>query len=265
MAAFPLGHGGHIDDQAQPAPYNTGEWEAHPQVKKSRGPGAGRPPKRKRSERHCPTDAADFMVKNLSQNVLCEDYVSLLESGLPRWARDGLWPELAPSCPSPSSSSSPTVAIVSTSSSTLSPYSKLERAYRAVCQLDMRMSDDVMRNRIALVQMHLEYTLTNEERRRRDSISGHHRQRTPPHQEEHRHRRSTTASTVGRGDASHVIDRILENTHGVEWTTLDPRRQAELRAKFHDRKRYGKRWAQLADALGAGILLVCATKLANAV
>jgi hypothetical protein len=126
---------------------------------------------------------------------------------------------------------------------------KLERAYLAVCQLDTRMSDDVVRNRIALIQLHLEYTQTHEAMRRRhsDSSAG-----------------TKTASTVGRGDASHVIDRILQNTHG-EWEALDQRRRAELRAKFHDRKKYGKRWSQLADSLGAGILLVCATRLANAV
>jgi hypothetical protein len=126
---------------------------------------------------------------------------------------------------------------------------KLERAYLAVCQLDTRMSDDVVRNRIALIQLHLEYTQTHEAMRRRNSSSS---------------AGGKTASTVGRGDASHVIDRILENTHG-EWEALDQRRRAELRAKFHDRKKYGKRWSQLADALGPGILLVCATRLANAV
>ncbi|KAL4779477.1 hypothetical protein BJX76DRAFT_340712 [Aspergillus varians] len=107
------------------------------------------------------------------------------------------------------------------------------------------MSDDLVRDRVGLIQLHLEYTETHRVHRRR---SGSNR----------------TTSTVGRGDASHVIDSILEKIH-EGWTTLDQSRRAELRAKFHERKKYGKRWSQLANALGPGILLICSTKLANAV
>lgn len=188
-------------------------------------------------------DASELTVKILSQNVLCEDFYSLLESELPRWTREGLWHETPQKLTEPNSSTTTTET-----SSTLPPpssYSKLERAYLAVCQLNYRMGDDVVRNRIALIQLHLEYT------------------------EVHQGRWHTTASnriesTVGRGHASHAIDRILENIH-EGWRTLDQRRRAELRAKFHERKKYGKRWSQLANALGPGILLICSTKLASAV
>lgn len=201
-------------------------------------------------------ESADaLMVRSLAQNALREDYCSLLESELPRWAREGLWPTtsgglLQHHSPLERSLASPPGTTTSTPSSSpdaLSPspcYSGLERAYQAVCQLDTRMSDDELRNRIALVQLHLEYTRLYEGGRRQGGAS--------------------TSSTRGRGDASHVIDRILESTHRMQWSELAHRRRCALRAKFHDRKRYGKRWAQLADALGPGILLVCAPKLANA-
>ncbi|POS74646.1 hypothetical protein DHEL01_v206953 [Diaporthe helianthi] len=185
-------------------------------------------------------------IKTLSQNALCEDYYSLLKSELPRWACEGLWLETQVK-PLGLLSASPSTKVPVTTAS--SSYPKLEKAYLAVCQLDTRMGDDVVRNRIALIQLHLEYTQTHEAMRRRNSSSS---------------AGGKTASTVGRGDASQVIDRILESTHG-EWDALDQRRRAELRAKFHDRKKYRKHWSQLADALGPGILLVCATRLANAV
>lgn len=195
--------------------------------------------------------AAALMVKCLAQNVLREDYYSFLESELPRWTREGLWaatsseklqqqPLAEIGLPSPTR----TIANTPSTSPHVQPPSPsctgLERAYQAVCQLDTRMSDDVLRNRIALVQLHLEYKRI------------------------HDGRKQGTSSTRGRGDASRIIDRILESTHRVQWADLDQRQRADLRAKFHNRKRYGKRWAQLADALGTGILLLCATKLANA-
>ncbi|KAL1872680.1 hypothetical protein Daus18300_004226 [Diaporthe australafricana] len=222
-------------------------------------------PHRRRRESNVSSDATELIIKTLSQNVLCDDYYGLLKSELPRWAREGLWPETPQkplglsSCSSSSSYPSSSTALSLNTSALAGPpasYLKLERAYLAVCQLDTRMSDDVVRNRIALIQLHLEYTQTHETMRRRNSSSSPGAGGGSGS--------GKTASTVGRGDASHVIDRILENTHG-EWEALDQRRRAELRAKFHDRKKYGKRWSQLADALGPGILLVCATRLANAV
>ncbi|KAH1531686.1 hypothetical protein KXX59_003506 [Aspergillus fumigatus] len=75
---------------------------------------------------------------------------------------------------------------------------------------------------------------------------------------------SVLASTIGRGDATRIIDTILESIH-EGWRHLSPKRQSDLRAKFHERKKYGKRWLLLADRLGPGILLLCSTKTANLV
>jgi len=185
-----------------------------------------------------PHDATELIVNRLSKNVLREDFYSLLQTELPRWTREGLCSETLPTPPELSLSGK---SILPPPSS----YSKLERAYTAVCQLDSRMSDDLVRSRIALIQLHLEY------------IGIHQGQR-------HRPSGNSNGSTVGRGNASQVIDSILENIH-KRWKALDQRRRAELRAKFHERKKYGKRWFQLASGLGPGILLICSTKLANAV
>ncbi|KAG8531164.1 uncharacterized protein KY384_004522 [Bacidia gigantensis] len=185
-------------------------------------------------------DASELMVKNLSQNALCEDLYNLLESELPRWTREGLWYEASQDLADPLSTPTTDATLA-----TPLTYSKLERAYLAVCQLNSRMGDDVIRNRMALIQLHLEYTEIQQGRR-------------------HTSVRNRVESTVGRGHASHAIDRILENIH-EGWSTLSQRRRAELRAKFHDRKKYGKRWSQLADAFGPAILLICSAKLASAV
>lgn len=40
-------------------------------------------------------------------------------------------------------------------------------------------------------------------------------------------------------------------------------KKSDLRSKFHDRKRFGKRWSLLTDALGIGVLLVCSSRIAN--
>ncbi|KAK2048029.1 hypothetical protein LZ31DRAFT_550723 [Colletotrichum somersetense] len=188
-------------------------------------------------------DTTELMIKSLSQNMLCEDFYILLESELPRWTREGLWNEKTTTTTTAPEDSLPSPP--PSSASSLTSYSKLERAYLAVCQLDSRMSTDLVRNRMALIQLHLEYTETHKQRRQASSGD-----------------RAT--STRGRGEASHVIDHILKNIH-EGWEALDQRRRTELRVRFHDRKKYGKRWAQIATALGPGILLICSTKLANAV
>ncbi|KAK8131352.1 hypothetical protein PG984_007790 [Apiospora sp. TS-2023a] len=138
------------------------------------------------------------------------------------------------------------MATLSDSSAT-SPEGKLglEKAYLVVCQLESRMGHDMIHSRMALIQLHLEYTRTHEARRRPESDV-------------------VSTSTVGRGGSSRVIDGILQKIHD-NWDVLDQQRQSDLRDKFHYRKKCGKRWAQLADALGRGILLLASAKLASAV
>jgi hypothetical protein len=162
-----------------------------------------------------------------SKTILREDYHQYLEAELPRWITDGL-------CKQPEPLSS-TVAS--------SAYRDLELAYSNVYQLDMRMGDDVIRSRMALVRLHLEYLRACESGRADRNTC----------------RRS---AGIGRGDASVVIDDILQGIH-QGWSSLDDDERSALRAKFHDRKRYGKRWSVLADALGPSILLLSSKRLAH--
>ena len=172
------------------------------------------------------SDSTALIANAASQHILREDYLQFLEGELPRWGRDTLWgdaryPEL------------PTAAT--------SAYRELELAYSSVCRLDIRMGDDAIRNRVALIRLHLEYTKAYEGR----GQNGH-------------------ARTIGRGGASVIIDAILESIH-QEWNTFDSKRKSDLRLRFHDRKRYGKRWLLLANSLGPSILLLCSPKIANMV
>ena len=173
-----------------------------------------------------PSDPTALVVNAASQQILRDDYLQFLEVGLPRWGRDTLWgdaryPEL------------PTAAT--------SAYRELELAYSSVCQLDIRMGDDAIRNRMALIRLHLEYTKAYERR----GQNGH-------------------ARTIGRGGASVIIDAILKSIH-QEWDSFDSKRKSDLRLRFHDRKRYGKRWLLLTNSLGPSILLLCSLKFANMV
>lgn len=169
-----------------------------------------------------PADQPDSVVASASQRILREDYMQFLEESLPRWERDGLW--------------GPTERLLQPANPT-SAFRELQLAYSSVCQLDVRMTDDDIRSRVALIRLHLEYTKAFE-------------------------RQKTTETTVGRGGASVIIDTTLESIH-KDWATLDRKRKADLRAKFHDNKRYGKRWLLLSSGLGPSILLLCSQKVAN--
>ncbi|KAK8053071.1 hypothetical protein PG996_012372 [Apiospora saccharicola] len=192
-----------------------------------------------------PRSFTETTIRSISQDILCEDYHAFLESELPRWTAHGVWHEpaelLGPT------TKLPTALATLPNPSATSPegHVGLEKAYLVVCQLESRMEHDMIRSRMALIQLHLEYTQMHEALRRPESDV-------------------VSTSTVGRGGSSHVIDRILNSIH-EGWEALDQQRQAELRGKFHYRKKCGKRWAQLADALGRSILLLASAKLASAV
>ena len=172
-----------------------------------------------------PAAKEDSVVKAASQNILRADYLQFLETALPRWKSDAFWTDLQSL----------------KSSVGASAFSELALAYSSVCQLEIRMVDDAIRNRMALIRLHLEYTKAYE----RQSQIGQ-------------------AKSIGRGGASVIIDTILESIHN-EWRNFDYKRKSDLRVRFHDRKRYGKRWLLLSETLGPSILLVCSSKMANMV
>ncbi|PLB53989.1 hypothetical protein P170DRAFT_482240 [Aspergillus steynii IBT 23096] len=99
------------------------------------------------------------------------------------------------------------------------------------------MGDDPIRNRAALIQLHTEYENINQTE---ECDNGPTRR--------------------GRGHASLIVDRLLDEIH-PEWSTCDEQRRSNLRARFHNRKRFGKRWAVLTRHLGPAVLFICSRKL----
>ena len=77
------------------------------------------------------------------------------------------------------------------------------------------MGDDVIRNRMAQIRPHSEYTETFQ---------------TWKAQQQNR---SDQPTTIGQGDATLIIDAILESIR-QGWNTFDRRKRSELAAKFHD-------------------------------
>ncbi|THC95242.1 hypothetical protein EYZ11_005281 [Aspergillus tanneri] len=61
-----------------------------------------------------------------------------------------------------------------------------------------------------------------------------------------------------------MIDNILRRMH-PDWNLYDALRRSKLRAKFHNEKRYGKRWAVLVAILGPSILFLCTSQLSRTV
>ena len=171
------------------------------------------------------SDATSPIVNAAAQNILRDDCLQFLESELPRWTKEPLWND----------------ARVLEPANGTSAFRELELAYSSVCQLDIRMGDDAIRNRMALIRLHLEYKKACEQ-----------------------HDTNLRARTIGRGGASVIIDAILKSIH-KDWEIFGDRRKSDLRVKFHDRKRCGKRWLLLMNALGLGVLLVCSSKMANMV
>ncbi|KAK8915253.1 Aurovertin biosynthesis cluster transcription factor aurF [Metarhizium anisopliae] len=155
------------------------------------------------------------------------DYLHFLQTNLARWTKEGLWQKESPQA----------------AGASVRDYEKLRNAYSCVCRLDKRMRDDPIRTRIALVLLHLEYENT--------CLKWKTGRRNP----------SVVETRLGRGTTSSMIDQILENIH-PEWRVADARLRAELRADFHNRKRYGKRWWILTNALGPGLLILCSSKIA---
>ena len=176
------------------------------------------------SENQNPPKKTEISVISAARSILRTDYLEYLEAELPRWAKGGLWDhepgsdsQLVPADPD---------------------YYDLQIAYSDVCQLHTWMEDDVIRSRMALIRLHLEYLRTCKSWQARRG-----------------------KGRIGRGDASCIIDHILQKTHH-DWPTLSKAQCSTLRARFHERKRYGKRWAVLADELGKSILFLCSPKVA---
>ncbi|KAG5953527.1 hypothetical protein E4U58_000357 [Claviceps cyperi] len=170
-------------------------------------------------------------VTSMVQTCLRPDYQQFLQANLPRWVRDGLWHNNWSSNADKESRSD--------------RFANLQRVYSCFCQLDVRMKDDSIRSRMVMVLLHLEF-----EKMYHDWKCGNVELLEP-------------MTSMGRGNISAVIDQILEKAH-PEWSLAEPKQKAEFRAKFHNRKRHGKRWWMLMDTLGPSILLLCSSRFAGA-
>ena len=175
-------------------------------------------------------------IYELSQEVVRADLIDFLGEALPRWqAKGGLW--LREQLPEPLMHGS--------------GQSQLFTAYSCLCKLEARMGDDVVRNRVAVAMLHSAYELACKELHAgggggggRGAIGTRRR------------------AAKGRGDASSVIDDILARLHD-DWDHAE--RKVQLRNRFHDKKRYGKRWIILTRTLGDSLLFACSPRIASVV
>ncbi|PYH97269.1 hypothetical protein BO71DRAFT_481292 [Aspergillus ellipticus CBS 707.79] len=160
-----------------------------------------------------------------------EDFVCFIEKNIPHWRVNGLWYRSALSDPNWG----------------ISGYESLQNIYSCMCELDIRINHDPIRRRAALVLLDAKY---------KEALADWQSQKSP--------KRCKESIGVGRGDASAMIDNILARMHS-DWGTYNSRRRAELRSKFHNDKRYGKRWSILVGVLGPSILFLCSPQLVKLV
>ncbi|KAM3449675.1 hypothetical protein MY3296_006759 [Beauveria thailandica] len=176
----------------------------------------------------------------LHLQLIRHDYLAYLRENLEHWVKEGLWCE----------------DMLTTTPELAEPNTEtLRHTYYRVCETERRTEDNCVRNRAAMVALHEQYEKTVKGNSSGAATTGRQQERSA----------LTPFTTRGRGHASLIVDRLLERIHGAEWVAADKRRKTELRVRFHDRKRYGKRWAALAAHAGPGILFLSAPELASMV
>ena len=165
-------------------------------------------------------------IIDMCQNFIRPDLLEYLEEALPRWQREGfLLQEQLPE-----------------TSMKGSGQAMLFNVYSFICRLEARIGDDQVRNRAAVIMLHKAYEQACIEWR---TYGG-----------------NAPRKRKGRGDASSVIDDVLERWHD-DWN--DNKRKIRLRSRFHDKKRYGKRWLVLTSRLGMSLLMASSAKIVSAV
>ncbi|KAF4955748.1 hypothetical protein FGADI_4319 [Fusarium gaditjirri] len=171
------------------------------------------------------SDKSLHEIADISENCIRPDLVEFLEERLTRWKKTGFWHQ--EQIPQPTANGA--------------GREKLIDAYSCICRLEGRMKDDQILNRVAVVMLHTAYEQACQEWRHAGA-----------HQRKGR----------GRGDATTVIDEILSELH-QDWDDGDKKRYH--RSRFHDKKRFGKRWLVLIKSFGIGVLLSSSQRLASAV
>ncbi|KAJ5768704.1 hypothetical protein N7520_003263 [Penicillium odoratum] len=164
-------------------------------------------------------------------NYIRDDFVFFIQENLPYWKINGLFDTSALSNPNCGGSG----------------YESLKNIYSCMCELDLRIDHDQIRKRAALVLLDAKY---------KEALADWDSQKEPQW--------SKDSVGVGRGDSSGMIDNMLGRMH-PDWNSYDARRRSKLRAKFHNEKRHGKRWAVLVAGLGPSILFLCSSQLVRTV
>ena len=168
--------------------------------------------------------------QTMFKGYIREDFLPFIGMNLPYWKEHGLWDKSALSDPHQGDSG----------------YESLVTIYSCMCELSMRINHDPIRKHVALFLLDSRYKEALEDWK------------------SHKTKKCKQSIGIGRGDASAMIDNILSNMH-PDWDMYDARRRSELRAKFHDERRYGKRWSILVASLGPSILFLYSAQLAKMV
>ncbi|KAF4626022.1 hypothetical protein G7Y89_g12142 [Cudoniella acicularis] len=189
------------------------------------------------SAQAAPRRKVEAFVEAAAQSILRDDILEYVESELPRWIQSGFW------CSTESTQAygNQLGGIVVDTSDAASEFVELQKAYRTVCDIQKRINDDLIHSRMALINLHSEYLRACDKWQSRASGG---------------------VKKVGRRDVALIIDHILQHLHTDEWKTLSEDQRSTLRSQFHERKRYGKRWALLAEGLGMGVVMLCSKKTA---
>ncbi|KFX96097.1 hypothetical protein O988_05481 [Pseudogymnoascus sp. VKM F-3808] len=170
-------------------------------------------------------------VVQAAKSLIRENLQQFLNTFLPLWQNQGLW-------------GNTNVELLVDSGTS---HERLESAYRCLTRLRQRMADDPVRSRMASIVLHREFHAACLMLKGKGSAQ----------------KSTAISSQRGRGLATPVIDYTLRRIY-KDFDRLPSLRQKELRAEFHDNKRFGKRWERLANSIGYGILIVC-SKSVNAV
>ena len=165
------------------------------------------------------SDESIMRVMNASNAIIRHDVMEFLIKWFPKWQKHGLWHY------------SSSVAAVKGLTATKC----LQEAYNNVIKLESQMTNNPIRYRMALIILHWAYIRicttvksdTYDKKRKR-----------------------------GQGDASSAVNIVLKKAH-VNWDSLSLKEQGKHRSTFHNKKRFGQRWLNLAESIGFGVLLVC--------
>jgi hypothetical protein len=171
-------------------------------------------------------------IQVISANCIREDFLEILEVNLFHWKENGLWGQQ--NLPNPLEGSG---------------HENLKIVYSCICQLDRFIQTDPIRERVALVILYLQFQNMVNNWKANDSLE---------------ERPGREQLGIGQGKLTRMIDSILRNSH-PDWDQYNDKHKTYLRARFHNRKRYGKRWSILREELGPAILFLCSPILANTV